>query len=386
MDLCTLKRTLNNLKKKCDDLVKYAHAYEDSESAFAEINIKSKNCHCLQQKVEKLRKQYYELPETLNISKEDEALYDLEEQLEALETRPETDHEILQSQSGRGWINMAFMFFFPLLLVAKVSSGFDCPEEWIDCGNGNCIADIYRCDGDNDCGNFRDEQNCDNLPPKKCQSSQFQCLESGHCILETWRCDGERDCEDGSDEHTCDNLPPKKCQSSQFQCLESGHCILETWRCDGERDCEDGSDEHTCAPKTCGSGKFQCKIGVCIDQVMVCDRRKDCEDGSDEMNCTQANATCKAGRYACRDGVGCIYEHEVCDGHKDCSRGEDETNCTVNVSLDCTSEEYLCSNTSRCSPRRWICDGDDDCGDRSDKPTDCIDVVEPVIRYKDAIS
>ncbi|GBM18758.1 Alanine--tRNA ligase, cytoplasmic [Araneus ventricosus] len=70
MDISTLERTLNSLKKKCADLMNYAQTYEESQSAFVEIEIKSKNCHCLQQ-----------------ISKEDEALYELEEQLETLEVR-----------------------------------------------------------------------------------------------------------------------------------------------------------------------------------------------------------------------------------------------------------------------------------------------------------
>ncbi|GBM97379.1 hypothetical protein AVEN_162004-1 [Araneus ventricosus] len=85
MDITTLERTLNNIKKKCDDLANHAQTYEESQSAFVEIQIKSKNCYCLQQKVEKLRKQYYELPETTDISMEDEALYELEERLETLE-------------------------------------------------------------------------------------------------------------------------------------------------------------------------------------------------------------------------------------------------------------------------------------------------------------
>ncbi|GBN14055.1 hypothetical protein AVEN_183663-1 [Araneus ventricosus] len=84
MDITTLERTLNSLKKKCDDLMNYAQTYEES---LVEIEIKSKNCHCLQQKVEKLRKQYYELPGTTEISMEDEALYELEERLETLEIR-----------------------------------------------------------------------------------------------------------------------------------------------------------------------------------------------------------------------------------------------------------------------------------------------------------
>ncbi|GBM47631.1 hypothetical protein AVEN_120074-1 [Araneus ventricosus] len=101
MDNSTLERTLNSLKKKCAVLINYAQTYEESQSAFVEIEIKSMNCHCLQQKVEKLRKQYYELPQTTDISKEDEALYEIEVRLETLEVRSKVILEGLVSKKKR---------------------------------------------------------------------------------------------------------------------------------------------------------------------------------------------------------------------------------------------------------------------------------------------
>ncbi|GIY02644.1 low-density lipoprotein receptor-related protein 2 [Caerostris extrusa] len=57
------------------------------------------------------------------------------------------------------------LFIFCLLTLTLFNEGFadiSCPDDWIDCGNGNCIAYLWRCDGDNDCGNFKDEEGCDN--------------------------------------------------------------------------------------------------------------------------------------------------------------------------------------------------------------------------------
>jgi hypothetical protein len=35
-----------------------------------------------------------------------------------------------------------------------------------------------------------------------CLDNQFQC-QSGRCIAATWKCDGEADCPDNSDENNC---------------------------------------------------------------------------------------------------------------------------------------------------------------------------------------
>ena len=38
--------------------------------------------------------------------------------------------------------------------------------------------------------------------PSPCEPNEFKCR-NGHCALKLWRCDGDNDCGDGSDETGC---------------------------------------------------------------------------------------------------------------------------------------------------------------------------------------
>ena len=75
-------------------------------------------------------------------------------------------------------------------------------------------------------------------------------------------CDGQNDCSDGSDEENCKEYI---CDEDQFKCKTSGICIgmttIRTKRCDGKRHCPDGSDEENCEGYTCPEDMFQCKVG-----------------------------------------------------------------------------------------------------------------------------
>uniref|UniRef100_A0A672QCJ8 Low density lipoprotein receptor-related protein 1Bb n=1 Tax=Sinocyclocheilus grahami TaxID=75366 RepID=A0A672QCJ8_SINGR len=191
-----------------------------------------------------------------------------------------------------------------------------CANGQYKCTSGRCIPDHWACDGDNDCGDFSDEnvtcagvapgrpshfclywlgisihQNqsqffalCPALPPVECSGEEFHCRADGTCIPERWRCDGDKDCEDGSDETNCKGIKRMCDPQAKFTCKSSGKCISKSWVCDGDNDCEDRSDEESCESSICKPPTQPCANDsrTCLPPNKICDGRNDCADHSDE--------------------------------------------------------------------------------------------------------
>ena len=177
-------------------------------------------------------------------------------------------------------------------IAGLVLNSTNCPENFFDCGNERCIAHFWRCDGENDCGNWADEHFCKNdmsadIPKikKSCPHNHKHCNDTKvTCIPNTWFCDGMNDCENGFDEHNCTK---EMVQCKGFLC-HNFECIPKKWKCNGIPDCNDASDEMDCrqpkAKQICDKehGFYQCLTGECISHMKVCDNQTDCPQGDDE--------------------------------------------------------------------------------------------------------
>ncbi|XP_072041829.1 uncharacterized protein [Amphiura filiformis] len=286
----------------------------------------------------------------------------------------------------------------PTTYSSNTTTSPTCLTGYFACSpEGACIERRKVCDSIIDCKNtMADEINC-TCP----RNGDWRCANT-RCIPPNLICNGENNCEDYSDEENCPTpaattespttteqvfttdssttielmtTEQDPCQTDEFACSIEGPCIKKKYVCDAYSDCPlTHKDERNCpCPK---EEHVRCDNARCIHSNLICDGNDNCGDNSDETHCPTTMVTtespmttesdqCQDGYFACSDDGPCFNNRLMCDEYVDCTETKmDEINCP------CPREgDVRCANT-RCVALDKICNGEDDCRDNSDE-TDC---------------
>uniref|UniRef100_A0A8C7VBG6 SCO-spondin n=1 Tax=Oryzias sinensis TaxID=183150 RepID=A0A8C7VBG6_9TELE len=197
-----------------------------------------------------------------------------------------------------------------------------CAPGEFQCPVGNCVPAHRVCDGHRDCPAGTDEAVCPRKALQDshfisticnafisvfdclaCRFNEFSCASGGQCVPLAWRCDGESDCMDGSDEQDCGGL----CGFGHVPCLSQDQCVhyLQLF---------------LPAPPERTNTSISCPEYTCMDGTCVCNSVEDCPDASltalagstDEQSCRAWSSWGPWGPCSTSCGTGSMSRERSC--------------------------------------------------------------------------
>ncbi|KAF7651650.1 hypothetical protein LDENG_00108000, partial [Lucifuga dentata] len=275
-----------------------------------------------------------------------------------------------------------------------------CQADEFLCGNGKCLPRSWKCNGQDECGDFTDERNCSPPPtearPSLCPFGSLPCTEaqSTRCLPASLRCNGARDCSDGMDELGCPDTTCGKRLRNFYGSFASpdfflaNRSTLAELRCSWLLDTQDPKPivlqldlqlgprdslhvydgllhqaEYLLQVLSYHNNRRPALLESSRGQMSVLYLAQPHSPGHGFNATYQVKGYCFPGERPCGNDQGCYSERQRCDGYWHCPSGRDEEACPT-----CPDGEFPCEGgTGACYPASERCNNQKRCPDGSDE-------------------